>query len=71
MERSGMPGTFPAWSDVLHEGPHVALNGIDRWLGACGLLLGGFGGGPGFRFFHQLLDFRAAQDDALAVDLVP
>jgi hypothetical protein len=66
MEQSGLQGTFIA-PHVPHEGPTPLVSG---WV-ARGLLLSGFGGGPGFRFFHQLLDFRAAQDDPLAVDLVP
>ena len=33
MERSGMPGTFLAWPDVLHEGPTPLLTG-EEWIAA-------------------------------------
>ena len=33
MERSGMPGTFLAWPDVLHEGPTPLVTG-DAWFEA-------------------------------------
>jgi hypothetical protein len=31
MERSGIPGTFLAWPDVLHEGPTPLVSG-DEWI---------------------------------------
>jgi hypothetical protein len=31
MERSGMPGTFLAWPDVLHEGPTPLVSG-EEWI---------------------------------------
>src|SRR4051812_48416755 len=33
MERSGMPGTFVAWPDVLHEGPTPLATG-EAWFAA-------------------------------------
>jgi uncharacterized protein DUF1835 len=33
MERSGMPGTFIAWPDVLHEGPTPLVTG-EAWIAA-------------------------------------
>jgi hypothetical protein len=39
MERSGMPGTFLAWPDVLHEGPTPLATG-EEWFAARGGYLG-------------------------------
>jgi hypothetical protein len=85
------PGQLPSGTLTLtadgaavlaNRADHVALNGIDRWLGGVlepplRLLLIVFGGGRArrcslrLRFFHQFLDLRASDDHPLPVDLVP
>ena len=68
------PAVLKSLSRLLRSARLAVMSRSTHWIAgsaACGLLLSGFGGGPGLRFFHQLLDLRAAQHHALPVDLVP
>ena len=58
MERSGLPGTFIAWPDVLHEGPTPLVSG-DEWnqLRSRYLASDGFGE-PGSSFDEVLREYR-------------
>jgi hypothetical protein len=58
MERSGIPGTFIAWPDVLHEGPTPLTTG-DEWIRVRSAYLAGSGVAP----LDEVLD-RYRQDDA-------
>jgi hypothetical protein len=58
MERSGIPGTFIAWPDVLHEGPTPLTTG-DEWIGVRSDYLAASGVAPR----DEVLD-RYRQDDA-------
>jgi Domain of unknown function (DUF1835) len=58
MERSGIPGTFIAWPDVLHEGPTPLTTG-DEWIRVRAAYLASGGDAP----LDEVLD-RYRKDDA-------
>jgi len=61
MERSGIPGTFLAWPDVLHEGPTPLVTG-DEWYAAR---RGAFGAGDASDATDEAFIRRYREGDAV------
>jgi hypothetical protein len=64
MERSGIPGTFIAWPDVLHEGPTLLVSG-DEWNELRSRYLASQGYGEPGASFEQVLHEYRERDQAL------
>jgi len=65
MERSGIPGTFLAWPDVLHEGPTSLASG-DEWIEVRARYLASDGfGTAGAEALNDVLEKYGASDRTL------
>ena len=70
LERSGVPGTFVSWDDVLHEGPTPLASG-DEWIGVRARYLASAGYGiedemrRDFRAKGDPLDAAGAHDEVV------
>jgi uncharacterized protein DUF1835 len=64
LQRSGVPGTFIAWPDVLHEGPTPLLSG-DAWIQVRTRYLASSGDGPIDEPFDEVLRGYRERDATL------